>query len=230
MKSSTPYVRLLLMTRVFREAPASESTGTLESMALAFTVWSERWLPDAFIFALIGTALVVMAALTATESTLTQVVDAWGQGFWDLIPFTLQMSLVIITGHVLATSRQWAAHSQPSPPGPRPRGRRCPSHAVCDGDVVVNWGFSLVFSAVLGRKWPGGSTASTTAPWPPPAFWGSAAFGRRGSADRRAANGNSGRSSCRFATSWQTAGCAGWHHFVPRHYFSLAKSVSVSSK
>ena len=34
----------------------------------------------------------------------TQVVDAWGNGFWDLIPFTLQMSLVIITGHVLATS------------------------------------------------------------------------------------------------------------------------------
>ena len=43
-----------------------------------------------------------------TPSTPLQVIDAWGSGFWDLIPFTLQMALIIITGHVLATSRRWA--------------------------------------------------------------------------------------------------------------------------
>src|SRR4051794_40013267 len=78
-------------------------------LALALTAWTERWVPDAFIFALAATVLVFLAALLATTSTAMEIVDAWGRGFWDLIPFTLQMSLVIITGHVLATSQPMAA-------------------------------------------------------------------------------------------------------------------------
>src|SRR3982074_208250 len=82
----------------------TEQPGAVARAALALTDWTERWVPDAFIFALIATLLVIVAALTATPATLPQTIDAWGGGFWDLIPFTLQMALVIITGHVLATS------------------------------------------------------------------------------------------------------------------------------
>src|SRR5919204_6363161 len=77
--------------------------------ALALTAWTERWVPDAFIFALVATLLVVGAAIAATPATIGETVDAWGRGFWDLIPFTLQMALVIITGHVLATSAPMGA-------------------------------------------------------------------------------------------------------------------------
>ena len=79
-----------------------ERTGPLARIALALTAWSERWVPDAFIFALIASAVVVLAGVGATEATVAQVVDAWGRGFWDLIPFTLQMALVIITWFVVA--------------------------------------------------------------------------------------------------------------------------------
>src|SRR5947199_10759353 len=82
----------------------TEEPGLVARAALALTDWAERWLPDAFIFALLATFIVVVAAVAATPSTLAQVVDAWGGGFWELIPFTLQMSVIIITGHVLATS------------------------------------------------------------------------------------------------------------------------------
>src|SRR2546427_5297845 len=84
--------------------PPAEA-GMFARIALALTDWTERWVPDAFVFALLATVVVVIAGVLATTSTVLQVVDAWGRGFWDLIPFTLQMSLVIITGHVLATSR-----------------------------------------------------------------------------------------------------------------------------
>jgi short subunit fatty acids transporter len=50
-----------------------------------------------------------VAALGATPSTVMQVVDAWGRGFWELIPFTLQMSLVIITATSSPRRRRWAA-------------------------------------------------------------------------------------------------------------------------
>ena len=78
--------------------------GLVARTALALTDWAERWIPDAFIFALLATFFVLAAAVTATPSTVPEVIDAWGRGFWELIPFTLQMSLIIITGHVLATS------------------------------------------------------------------------------------------------------------------------------
>ena len=130
-----------------------EQPGLVARAALRLTAWTERWIPDAFIFALLATVLVFGAALIWTPSSPLQVVDAWGNGFWDLIPFTLQMSLIIITGHVLATS---------APMGRAIRGiagwARTPPGAV----VLVtffalatswfNWGFSLVFSAVLARE------------------------------------------------------------------------------
>src|ERR1044071_3189999 len=81
-----------------------ERPGLVARAALRLTAWTERWIPDAFIFALLATVMVFVAALIWTPSTTGQVIDAWGGGFWGLIPFTLQMSLIIITGHVLATS------------------------------------------------------------------------------------------------------------------------------
>src|ERR671914_367963 len=84
--------------------PTEQAPGGIARAALTFTAWTERWISDAFIFALVATAIVVFAAIAATPSTVPQIIDAWGNGFWDLIPFTLQMSLIIITGYVLATS------------------------------------------------------------------------------------------------------------------------------
>ena len=81
-----------------------EEPGIVAGIALRFTAWTERWVPDAFIFALLATLIVVVAAVAGTPTSLPQVVDAWGRGFWELIPFTLQMALIVITGHVLATS------------------------------------------------------------------------------------------------------------------------------
>src|SRR6476661_9811524 len=84
--------------------PAAEA-GLLARMALALTAWTERWVPDAFVFALLATLVVIVAGVAFTPSRLPQVIDVWGKGFWELIPFTLQMALIIITGHVLATSQ-----------------------------------------------------------------------------------------------------------------------------
>ena len=121
--------------------------------ALRLTAWTERWIPDAFIFALLGTVLVFIAALIWTPSSPLQVVDAWGNGFWDLIPFTLQMSLIIITGHVLATSAPMGkAIRAIAGWAPTPRGAVTLVTFFALATSWFNWGFSLVFSAVLARE------------------------------------------------------------------------------
>jgi short-chain fatty acids transporter len=128
----------------------TEQPGPVARLALALTDWTERWVPDAFIFALVATVLVIVAALAATPASVMQTVDAWGRGFWDLIPFTLQMALVIITGHVLATSPPIGRliRAIASWPG-SPRGAVALVAFFALASSWFNWGFSLVFSAVL---------------------------------------------------------------------------------
>jgi short-chain fatty acids transporter len=125
----------------------------ISRLALALTDWTERWVPDAFIFALLGTLVVVIAGVTATPSSLLQVIDAWGRGFWELIPFTLQMSLIIITGHVLATSPPMGRAIRSIAGWPStPRGAVALVAFFAMASSWFNWGFSLIFSAVLARE------------------------------------------------------------------------------
>jgi short-chain fatty acids transporter len=130
-----------------------ERTGVVARMALALTAWTEHWVPDAFVFALVGTVIVVIAGTAATPSSLAQVIDAWGSGFWELIPFTLQMSLIIITGHVLATSAPMSRLIRVLAAWPRtPKSAVAMVTFFAMATSWMNWGFSLVFSAVLARE------------------------------------------------------------------------------
>src|SRR5438067_110914 len=130
--------------------PMTAEPGVVARAALALTDWAERWVPDAFIFALLATFLVLGAAFTTTASPLVDIVDAWGRGFWELIPFTLQMSLIIITGHVLATSPPMGRVIRAIAGWPRsPRGAVALVTAFTLAASWINWGFSLVFGAVL---------------------------------------------------------------------------------
>jgi len=131
----------------------ADQPGAVGRTALALTAWTERWIPDAFIFALVATVIVVVAALTWTGATAAQVVDAWGAGFWGLIPFTMQMSLIIITGHVLATSGPMRAIIHTIAGWPQtPRGAVAMVTFFAMVSSWFNWGFSLIFSAVLARE------------------------------------------------------------------------------
>lgn len=131
-------------------APEVSAVGPVARAALAMTDWSERWIPDAFIFALMATAIVGVAAVTVAGAGPAEVATAWGRSFWDLIPFTLQMALVIITGHVLALSppiRRLISVLASWPKTPRGAVAMVTMFAMLSS--WLNWGFSLVFSAVL---------------------------------------------------------------------------------
>ncbi|UQA57303.1 short-chain fatty acid transporter [Polyangium aurulentum] len=133
--------------------------GPLERAAARFTDWSERWIPDAFVFALVATFLVAIAAgvvLGRQKGPLAaaaQVAEIWGGGFWELIPFTLQMALVIITGYVVATTRP--VYRLIRALAGVPRSARAAVAWVALFAMLsswLNWGFSLIFSAMLAKE------------------------------------------------------------------------------
>src|SRR5512140_969390 len=137
-----------------RKAAGSPSRANFVSeLAIRFTEWTERWIPDAFIFALIATVIVWFAGLAATGGKVFPVVESWGKGFWELIPFTLQMALVIITGYVVASTPPvfnligWLAGL---PKSPKAAVAFVALFAMASS--WLNWGFSLIFSAILAKE------------------------------------------------------------------------------
>lgn len=79
------------------------SAGVLARMAQSFTAWAEKWYPDAFVFVIFAVIIIAIADLAIGAKPL-DIARQFGEGFWSLIPFTMQMAMVIITGYVLAVS------------------------------------------------------------------------------------------------------------------------------
>ena len=133
-------------------AGSSSPPGRLERVALRFTDLAERWLPDAFVFALLATLAVVVAGLTAGGASPAHLVATWGRGFWSLIPFTMQMAMIVITGTVVATAAP--VRRLIDRLAAIPTGNRSAAVFVAIASMLsawVNWGFGLVFTAVLAR-------------------------------------------------------------------------------
>jgi len=82
-----------------------------------------------------------------------RVVDAWGAGFWSLIPFTLQMVMIIVGGYVLATSPPVFRLIARIAAWPRTaKGAVLLVALVAMASSLLNWGFSLIVGAVLARE------------------------------------------------------------------------------
>ncbi|GLC97589.1 hypothetical protein Tamer19_69980 [Cupriavidus sp. TA19] len=82
----------------------SGSPSRLQKVANRFTLWAERWFPDAYIFALIA-LLAACAAALGIGASAQDVIVAIGDGYWNLIRFTYQMAMVLIGGYALAASK-----------------------------------------------------------------------------------------------------------------------------
>lgn len=142
-------------------APSADGppAGVLARAAARFTDWAERWIPDAFVFALLATFLVAVAAIVTLRpihgiaGAALRTVDIWGSGFWELLPFTLQMALVIITGYVVATTRPvYRAISALATTVRSPRKAIAMVALFAMASSWLNWGFSLIFSAMLAKE------------------------------------------------------------------------------
>src|SRR5579883_904374 len=80
-----------------------KENGMLAKLALRFTYWAERWYPDAYVFVALVVVVVAAAAMLNGASPVV-VAKSFGDGFWSLIVFTLQVSMIAINGYVVAVS------------------------------------------------------------------------------------------------------------------------------
>jgi short-chain fatty acids transporter len=125
--------------------------GLFARAALRSAAWSERWFPEAWVFAALGVGLVALVAL-GFGATPVATVQAFGDGFWSLIPFTMQMAFVVIGGYVVASAPAVARLIDALARVPKSgRGAVCYVGLVSMLASLLSWGFSLVFGGLLVR-------------------------------------------------------------------------------
>ena len=67
------------------------------SIGEQFTDLFKKYMPDSFVFALILTLIISLVAVLWLDTSIIKVIESWYDGFWLLLEFGMQMTLLIIT-------------------------------------------------------------------------------------------------------------------------------------
>jgi len=113
----------------------------------------ERYLPDPYIFVVLLTLVAAAAAIVFEGRAPMDVVRWWGNGFWGLLTFAMQMLLVLLTGYMLAST----------PLVKKLLSRLAGLSGSAGGAIVlvsvvslaaswINWGFGLVVGALFAKE------------------------------------------------------------------------------
>jgi short-chain fatty acids transporter len=121
-------------------------------LGLALARFSERWFPDPLVFALLAIIVVFIFGVVLGESP-AKLAIAGGKSFWSLVPFTMQMVMIIIGGYVVASTpvvygaiRKLAALPKSG------RGAIAVIALFSMLTSLISWGLSLIFSGLLVRE------------------------------------------------------------------------------
>ncbi|MBS4538331.1 short-chain fatty acid transporter [Clostridium sp. D2Q-11] len=113
----------------------------------------QKYLPDPFLFAALLTLVVFVLGIFATGQGPLDMILHWSGGFWSLLAFSMQMALVLVTGHTLANAPiiKRGLRKLASIP-------KTPLQAIVAVTFVatlaswLNWGFGLVIGALYARE------------------------------------------------------------------------------
>jgi short-chain fatty acids transporter len=110
-------------------------------------------LPDPFLFAVILTFVVFVLGIIFTGQGPLAMVMHWSGGFWNLLAFSMQMVLVLVTGNAMAQAPVFKKLLKSIA-----LAARTPARAIMITTFVatvasfVNWGFGLVIGALLAKE------------------------------------------------------------------------------
>jgi len=74
----------------------------LKKVSRFFVGLTEKYLPDPYLFAVILSVVVFIAAVVFTDVKPIGLVEIWGKGIWGLLAFTMQMCTIIVFGTAFA--------------------------------------------------------------------------------------------------------------------------------
>ncbi|MES1951583.1 short-chain fatty acids transporter [Salinisphaera sp. S4-8] len=125
----------------------------MNQIANFFTRLVNRYLPDPLVIAILLTALTLVLAVAIEGANPVQALNDWGDGFWDLLAFSMQMTVILLAGYILAKTPL-----VDSLLGRIAASVSTPFMAIVVATLVggigswLNWGFGLVIGSLVAQK------------------------------------------------------------------------------
>ncbi|OWJ79618.1 short-chain fatty acid transporter [Haematobacter genomosp. 1] len=125
----------------------------MTAVANFFTRIVNRYMPDPLVVAIILTGLTLVFAMIWEGTNFVDATRYWGDGFWNLLAFTMQMTVILLAGYILAKT--------PLVDRLMDRvvaGIHTPQAAVIAATLFggigswLNWGFGLVLGTLIAQK------------------------------------------------------------------------------
>ncbi|WP_025728218.1 TIGR00366 family protein [Atopobacter phocae] len=118
-----------------------------------------KWMPESLFICFILTFLVAILSLVFTDATLVDtptqngVINGWIDGFWGLLSFAMQMSILLATGNAVASSPPAQKLFKKLAQIPQTRAQFF-IFAVIIGSVFgfIHWGLGMMVAIVFGKE------------------------------------------------------------------------------
>lgn len=113
----------------------------------------QKYLPEPFIFAIILTFVAILVAMPVCHQSIVEVVTNWGGGVWNLLGFSMQMALVLVTGATLAAAPLIKKGISRLASMPKtPAGAIALVTGISAMACWLNWGFGLIVGAIFAKE------------------------------------------------------------------------------
>lgn len=125
----------------------------IDSATNRLTTAVQRHLPESFVIAVGLTVFIMLMAILVEGTSPLEVIRLFGESFWDLLAFSMQIAMLLLTGYILANTPLvdrglTAVSSRISDP------KKAAAVATFAGALGswLNAGFGLVVGVILARK------------------------------------------------------------------------------
>ncbi len=129
----------------------------INRLSVFLTQVAERWVPDPMTIAILLSFITLLIAFFGASNELQYqalpLLELWSGGLWKLLPFAMQMCLVLITGHALAsTPFVQKGIVKLSTLGSTPNKAIALTTLTAMLAGLINWGLGLIVGAFMARE------------------------------------------------------------------------------
>lgn len=130
-----------------------QKVGFIRSLTNIMVKFVKNYLPSPFTLAVALSLIIFVLGMVIGDKSFIDMVDSFGKGMFSLFPFTMQMVLVLVTGHVLASSSIVLKILKKLASVPQNKVQAVMFTAfiayICS---YINWGFGLIAGAIIARE------------------------------------------------------------------------------
>ena len=135
------------------KSTSRQQENVITKMGNALLQWSLKYMPDASIFAVVLTFIAFLLGVIIAKQSPMQMINNWYKGLWELLAFSMQMALIVITGSCVANAP--LVKKGINKIAEIPKTSKQAVFLVTFSSILVSflhWGLSLIVAALLAKE------------------------------------------------------------------------------